>query len=52
MGAGLATGWPMGRNLQTWGSGVTPKAPSEAHASMMGKRLTDQPHLPIKAYQA
>ncbi len=35
-------------NLRVWGSGVTPKAPSEAYASMTGKRLTDQnTHLPI-----
>ena len=40
-------------NLRMWGSGVTPKALLEAYASMMGKRLVDQnPHLPIKAYQA
>ncbi|MHA1606588.1 MAG: hypothetical protein ACTSWP_03450 [Candidatus Freyarchaeota archaeon] len=35
-------------NLRVWGSGVTLKAPSEAYASMTGKRLTDQnTHLPI-----
>nr|MDO8062127.1 hypothetical protein [Candidatus Freyrarchaeum guaymaensis] len=52
-GAGSVTGWPMGRNLWTWGSGVTPKALIEAYASMTGKRLTDQnTHLPIKTYQA
>ena len=39
-------------NLRMWGSGVTPKVPSEAYASMTGKRLTDQNHLPIKTYQA
>ena len=31
-----------------WGSGVTPKALTEAPASMTGKRLIDQNRLPIK----
>nr|MDO8062724.1 hypothetical protein [Candidatus Freyrarchaeum guaymaensis] len=48
MGAGLATGWPMGWSLRMWGSGVTPKAPLEAHASMTGKHLIDQNHITHK----
>ena len=39
-------------NLQMWGLGVAPKAPLEALASMMGKRLVNQNLLiSMKVYQ-
>gem|GEM_PF-2582874 len=44
-GHGVAYGW----SLRMWGSGVTPKAPLEAYASMMGKRLIDQNHITHKS---
>nr|MDO8062575.1 hypothetical protein [Candidatus Freyrarchaeum guaymaensis] len=44
LGHRVAYGW----SLRMWGSGVTPKAPSEAHASMTGRRLIDQNHITHK----